>query len=233
MVGWMRQWLLLSSFPEVTAVLRDSDDRSPQPCSHPSSCSRLAALGSAAELCSVISPGAWAQAGPFLSVLVLGGDGNIWLGKYFHTASPSGLLGRACGQAGLLDHQGTLGRCGRRCLRMLCSALRESPPRGAAFPSCLPLTLLLSPSLRSVPCKPGDAPHLAAFAHSNGILFSTTSLSVTRAEPGSRQRSAAARSAATRNAVGAAPAPAGCPPRTLPLLPFTQYFQDVSWGLGF
>lgn len=113
------------------------------------------------------------------------------------------------------------------------------PPPPASLPAAH--CAALSPFL-SVPCKPGDAPHLAAFAHSKGILFSTTSRrraaltareSPAEAEPSSEEPDTEPGPEASRSP----PEPAGdqpgaaVPTRDLPLLPSTQYFQDASWGL--
>lgn len=119
-------------------------------------------------------------------------------------------------------------RCRRCCLLL--------PPRSP------PLTLCCSLSLPSVPCKPGDAPHLAALARSNGIFFSTTSRrraalrareSPARAQPSSEEPGTEPGLEAPHGPpepTGDQPGAAG-PSRDLPLLPSTRYFQDVSWGL--
>lgn len=73
-MGWMWQWGCLA-LDEPPALLP------PQP----SSASGLAAPG--------LHGMAWAQTGPFLVLLFLGGGGNSWLRKYFLTASPTGVLG--------------------------------------------------------------------------------------------------------------------------------------------
>lgn len=74
---------------EMRAVLGDSDEPPALLPPQPSSASRLAAP----ELRGT----AWAQTGPFLVLLFVGGGGNSWLRKYFPTASPTGVPGRARG----------------------------------------------------------------------------------------------------------------------------------------
>lgn len=149
--------------------LGDSDARGPQRRSQPSTSSWAQPhtwLLLAAPLgCAAPSPPQLGTNRPFFVIIIFGRDWQYLAQKVISHCLPFGGAGEGSGPSRARvappRSRGGVGGDASKCF-----VVSLEPPWCCHH---LPTSHRAALSLPSVPCKPGDAPHLAALAHSNGI----------------------------------------------------------------